>query len=111
METVQKMTEIKKEIFKEIKSNEEVTIKIKIYDEFDDGYEGVGQTYDVEIYTYSGGEWSVWTDRIFYGEKEGDEKALKQAEKRARSVLKTVKYWFMNDDRVKVDEEIELYNC
>jgi hypothetical protein len=112
VEENQDMKSIKAELqkaFKWLKEDEDVEVSIKVYDAF----ESEQQTYDVEI-NYAIGD-DVYTDgfinQTFYGRFEGDELAQKQAVKRAKAVLKTVKGWFANNNQIKVVDGVEVYHA
>jgi hypothetical protein len=92
--------EIKKELMKAIKYEDNATVAVKIYDCLESGE----QTYDVEINWYLDDEYQDgWVSDIFY---EGE---LPQAKKRASSVLRTVKNWFKYED-VEVQPKVEIYS-
>ena len=97
--TYNKMTDIKKELFKATRYEDEATVKVKVY------YSNEGEiTYDVEVNVYIDGEYiDGWINDTFY---EGGEE---QAMKRAKAVLKTVKGWFKGDDEVTVEDNVEYY--
>ena len=111
IENQEDLKEIRKELEKSIKwIDEDIEIAVKIYD----CMENDEQTYDVEILLYVGDEYSEgWINQTFYGEIDNDDlndKALKYANKRAKSVLKTVKGWFNNNECVTVLNNIEVYH-
>lgn len=98
-----KLTDIKKELMKAIKYEDNVTVRVAVYDCTDGGV----QTYDVEIMCYADGEYidTFVPDAFEDGE-------LKEAQKRAKSVLKTVKGWFEYSDVTveNVGNEVEVYH-
>jgi hypothetical protein len=117
---VTEMKEAKKVIQKALRWEEEdVVVSVKIYDCFEDNtYIGNGdyeaqQSYDVEISWGIGEE--VYTDCVvsdsFYSNVQDDEVALKDATKRAKAVLKTVKGWFKYDSQVTVTDSVEVYHA
>jgi ribosomal protein L19 len=108
------MKEAKKVIQKAIKWEEDdITVSVKIYDCFEDDFTGTQQSYDVEI------QWAIgedtYTDCVvtdtYYSNVEGDEVALKDAQKRAKAVLRTVKGWFAMNDQVTVVNDVEVYHA
>lgn len=90
---------------------DEITVSVKVYDCFDSHPENQ-QSYDVEI-SWAIGE-DTYTDCIvsdsFYSNLEGDEVSLKEATKRAKAVLRTVKGWFDGSDQVTVNNDVEVYH-
>jgi hypothetical protein len=116
MTTIQKDTcmalkDIKKDLMKDIKWEDNVTVAVKVYDCSDNGGE---QTYDVEINYYINGSYKDgFVNDTFYGIIDNEEvnaEAEKLAVKRAKAVLKTVKGWFEYNDDVTVESEIEVYH-
>lgn len=105
------LKEIHKNLNKVIKYNDEDEIKVmvKVYDCF----ENDEQTYDVEINYAIGDDCYTdgYTNTIFTGRFESDEDAEKQAVKRAKAVLKTVKGWFKGYDYITVEEGVEVYHA
>lgn len=89
-----------KQIRKEIESlmsraKGESSLRVKIY------YTDEDNTYNVEIWYNIDGE----CEKTFYTD-EYEEEEEKEALKRAKSVLKTIKKWFFN---IEVNEKIEWY--
>jgi hypothetical protein len=115
VDTHQDMKEIKRELFKEIKYLDDVSIRVMVYDCFEntrslDGKED--QTYDVEINYYVDGEYqNGFYNQTFVGRFRDDEVAEKMAVTRAKAVLRTVKGWFKNNDDVVVEDGIEVYHA
>jgi hypothetical protein len=108
VETYQEMKEVKKELLKEIKYKDNVSIAVKVYDSFEERADG--QTYDVEINYYVDGDYlGGFVNQTFYGRHRDDFEAEKKAITRAMTVLKSVKGWFEYTD-VVVDTEIEVYH-
>jgi hypothetical protein len=111
------MKEAKKVLQKAFKwEEEEITVKVKIYDCFEDNTRWGGsteQSYDVEIMWAFGDE--EYTDCVvvdsYYSTLQDDEVALKDAKKRATAVLRTVKGWFQYDDQVNVVNGVEVYHA
>jgi RNA binding exosome subunit len=112
------MKEAKKTIQKAIRwEDDDVVVSVKIYDVFEDNsnWEQFDdqQSYDVEIQWAIGED--VYTDCVvtdsFYSNVEGDEVALKEATKRAKAVLRTVKGWFAMNDQVTVIDTVEVYHA
>lgn len=103
MEKLQTLKEVKFKLMKLIKYKNDVQISVKVYDCDEDDE----QTYDVEIICSEGDKLNYLdffvTDRAYEGE-------LKLAEKRAKSVLKTVKGWFEYNNNVFVEDNIEVYH-
>jgi len=101
MEKHTALKEIKVELMKTIKWEDDVQVAVKIYDCDETGE----QTYDVEINAYAGGEYldTFVTDVAYEGE-------LKLAERRAKSVLRTVKGWFEYHDDVTVEDGVTVYH-
>lgn len=99
------LKDIHKELNRHLKwidEDEEVQINVAIYDV----YEYDEQSYEVEINVYINGEYdTTWSTDAYYG----SEKALKEAKKRAKSVLRTVKNWSFADN-VTVGEKVYIYN-
>lgn len=99
------LKDIHKELDRHLKwidEDEEVQINVAIYDV----YEYDEQSYEVEINVYINGEYdTTWSTDAYYG----SEKALKEAKKRAKSVLRTIKNWLFADN-VTVDEKVHIYN-
>lgn len=101
------MKTIKKGLMKEIKYLDDVSIKVKVYD----CSENDEQTYDVEINYYINGQYeNGFYNQTFYGRHFDDEIAEKEAVKRAKVVLRTVKGWFEYSDDVIVHDDIEVYH-
>lgn len=99
------LKDIRKELDRHLKwidEDEEVQINVAIYDV----YEYDEQSYEVEINVYINGEYdTTWSTDAYYG----NEKALKEAKKRAKAVLRTIKNWSFADN-VTVDEKVHIYN-
>lgn len=97
--TYNKLSEIKNNLLKATRYEDEATIKVKVY------YSNEGEiTYDVEVNVYIEGEYiDGWINDTFY---EGGEK---DAMKRAKAVLRTVKGWFEGSDSVTVENGVEYY--
>lgn len=109
--THNEMKEIHKELNKAMKwAEEDIEVDVKIYD----CMENDEQTYDVEINLYIGGDYADgWINQTFYGQIDNSDLnaiALKEAQKRAKAVLRTVKGWFKNNDDVEVANNIEVYH-
>lgn len=99
-EVITPIKELKTDVFNYIKYRSNSTITVKIYD-CEDNNE---QTYDIEICVGFRGENEYFvSDRFFEGE-------LKEAEKRAKAILKIVKNWFRYDELVIVEDQIEVYH-
>jgi hypothetical protein len=110
-ETYMPLREIKKDLMKAIKWEEDVRIMVKIYD----CSENDEQTFDVEInYAVDGEAYTNgYVNDTFYGEIDDDDvnaKVLMEAMKRGQSVLRTVKGWFENNDDVEVERGVEVYH-
>ncbi|AYP68196.1 hypothetical protein PQE75_gp064 [Bacillus phage vB_BcoS-136] len=108
------MREARKIVEKALRWEEEdVKVSVKIYDFYEDGFEGRQQAYDVEIQWAIGEE--TYTDCVvtdsFYSNVEEDEVSLKDAQKRAKTVLKSVKGWFEYSDNVIVENNVEVYHA
>lgn len=110
----QNIREIRKELEKAIKKldeNDDVTVAVKVYDCVD-SFEEVFQTYDVEVFLYIDGEYEDgWTNTVIESSIEGDKEALKQAKKRANTVLRSVKGWFKHSDVVTVENGVKVYHA
>lgn len=98
MTTYTKLSEIKKDLLKAIKYEDDVTVSVKVYD-VNEGE----QTYDVEVAYYIDGEYQdCFVSDVFY---EGQEKL---AIKRGKVVLKSVTNWLAGWD-VEVNTTVETY--
>ena len=103
---------IKQELMQVIKRKENVEVEVKIY-EYDDHYydENDNQVpvemLDVEIFVKANGDYLEAFVTNTYQDKERDQK---EANKRSKAVLKTVKKWFEHKD-ILVSDEIEQYHC
>jgi hypothetical protein len=88
--------------------DEDIQVSVKIYDCFESE-----QSYDVEIQWGIGDE--AYTDCVvvdsFYSNIQGDEVTEKDAVKRAKAVLKTVKGWFNGDSQITVTNAVEVYHA
>lgn len=98
MSTYTKLTEIKKDLLRAVKYEDDVTVFVKVYDCDENGE----QTYDVEVMYYVDGE----HHDCFVSDTFGDDKA--GAVKRAKTVLKSVTKWFAGWD-VEVTADVEVY--
>lgn len=102
---VDELKDIHKELDRHLKwvdEDEEVQINVAIYDVYEDNE----QSYEVEINVYINGEYdTAWATDVYYG----NEKALKEAKKRAKTVLRTVKGWSFADN-VAVGKKAYIYN-
>lgn len=108
--TYEEIKEIKAKLMKAIRYDDNISISVKIYDSYGEADTDL-QAYDVEINYYIDGEYEGgYVNQTFYGLEYNCEKALKQADKRAKAVLRTVKGWFKYDDDVVVNNEIEVYH-
>lgn len=100
---VTSLKEIKKDLNKALSpivryGEEEVTIFVKVYDCNEDDR----QTFDVEIQYWLDGEYTdCFVSDTFYVEKE--------AVKRAKEVLRTVKNWF-NGAEITIENSVEVYH-
>lgn len=102
MEKYKDLKEVRKELEQAVRYTESSTVAVKVYDCDETGE----QTYDVEVNFYIDGRYEEgWVTDIAY---EGE---LKQAQKRAAAVLKTVKKWFEYNARVQVQEAVEVYRA
>src|SRR5690606_10328114 len=124
--SVEAIVEAKREVYKEMEMKEakkviqkafkweedDITVSVKVYDCFD-SYPEDQQSYDVEIQWVIGDD--EYTDCVvvdsYYSNIEGDDVSLKDAVKRAKSVLRTVKGWFNGDDQVTVNNNVEVYHA
>jgi hypothetical protein len=118
---VTEMKEAKKVLqkaFRWVDEDEEIKVFVKIYDCFENNSRWNSdsddeQSYDVEISWGIGEE--VYTDCVvadsFYSNVQDDEVALKDATKRAKAVLRTVKGWFQYDNQVTVASDVEVYHA
>lgn len=106
--------EIRESIKKDLKyihEDDEVVVRVLVYDCEDNGYMGSGQTYDVEINYYINGSYEDgYCSETFYGNT-NKEMAKKDAVKRGKAVLKLVKNWFKYNDDVTVDNSVEVYHA
>jgi hypothetical protein len=98
MTTYTKLTEIKKDLLKAVKYEDDVTVFVKVYDCDESGE----QTFDVEVMYYVDGEYQD----CFVSDTFGDEKEV--AVKRAKAVLKSVAKWFTYSE-VEVITDVEVY--
>lgn len=107
IEENQDMKAIKADLMKAIKYEDEVSIRVMVYDCTETGR----QTYDVEINYYIDGEYADgFYNQTFVGRYEEDEVAEKMAVKRAKAVLRTVKGWFQYNNDVEVLDGVEVYH-
>lgn len=96
--THMKLSEIKKDLLKAVRFEDEVTVFVKVYD----CNEGE-QTYDVEVQYYIDGEYTDCFVSDTFGE--GEESV---SVKRAKAVSKTVAKWFVSSE-VEVITDVEVY--
>lgn len=103
IETSNDVKVIKSNLLKAIKfidEDDEISVAVKVFD-----CDDTEQTYDVEVIYYINNEYGdTFVNQTFYGNAEKD------AVKRAKSVLKTVKAWFKDSDNVTVENDVEVYN-
>lgn len=98
MSTHMKLSEIKKDLLKAVRLEDNVSVFVKVYD----CNEGE-QTYDVEVQYYIDGEYTDCFVSDTFGE--GEEKL---SIKRAKTVSKTVSKWFTYS-RVEASTVVEIY--
>lgn len=100
-ESIAPITEIKKEIMKAVKYEDDVKIFVKVYWTDEDGRD----EFDVEI--------NYGLDGDFYTDGFTNERFFKEedAMKRAKIVHRMVKGWFQYSESVVVDEKVELYHA
>lgn len=97
--THMKLTEIKKELLKAVKYEDNVTVAVNIYD-VDEGE----QTYDVEVTYYIDGKYvDCFVSDVFYENEEA------KAVKRGKTVLKSVTNWFAGYDEIEVKSDVKVY--
>ena len=102
-EVVKKTTEVKSELLKKIRFMDgEVELAVKVFACGDDDV----TTYDVEVQLLEDGEYvDCWVTETFHSEQDEDQ-AEKEALKRAKQVLRSVKGWL----GFKVVESVEIYS-
>jgi hypothetical protein len=100
-EIIQPVKEIKTELMKAIKYKDNLSIAVRIYDSTELGE----RTCDIEITYFVDGEYvDCYVSDIFYDKEEKD------ALKRAKAVLKSVKGWFIRHDDIQIQNEIQIYS-